>query len=176
MGDGRPARSIASSQTNEAHRGNADPEGVRGAPESRLLTDLGRPFRPFEGIALPEPFERFRKSLLFHAAIDVHGVAGKHELVVIAFGGQNSGHVLAGNDPVVHVVAHDIWIQEISVSDFHPHSNRLDRTIRDQALVKSPCAVRSLRTMWPLLIYRGDRVCQYAVIEIRVIPCHVESP
>src|SRR6266550_5234668 len=96
-------------------------------------------------ISLPQPFERFRKGLLFHIAIDMPGIAGKHKLVVIPFGSQNSGHALAGNDPVVHVVAHDIWIQEISVSDFQPDSNRSGRTIRDEALVKFPGAVRSLR-------------------------------
>src|SRR6266849_2773048 len=106
--------------------------------------------------------------------IDMPGIAGKHELVVITFRSQNLGHVLAGHDPVVHVVAHDIWIQEISVSDLHPDSNRLDRTIRDETLVKFPGAVRSLVAMRPLLVHRRDRIRQYPVIELWVVPSRDE--
>src|SRR5437867_1925289 len=117
-----------------------------------------------DGISPPQPLERIRKRLLFHTTVDMAGVAGKHKLIVIAFASQNSRHVLAGDDPVVHIVAHDIWIQEIPVSDFHPDPNRLDRTIRDEVLVKFPGAMRCLVAMRPLLIDRRDRICQYAVI------------
>src|SRR5438477_8610749 len=85
-----------------------------------MRADLPRDPRSFVGISLPQPFERFRKGLLFHIAIDMAGIAGKHKLIAIPFGGESSCHVLAGNDPVVHAVAHDIWIEKISISDFHP--------------------------------------------------------
>src|SRR5438445_10712524 len=53
-------------------------------------------------------------------------------------------------------------------------SDRLDRTIRDQALVKFPGAVRGLIAMRPLLVGRRDRIREYAAIELGVIPRHDE--
>ena len=95
-------------------------------------------------IALPQPFQRFGQRLLFHAAVAVPGVAGEDELVVITLGGQHFGHVLVRDDPIVHVVAHDIRIQKVAVADFHPDSQRLGRAVRDQVFMKFPRAVRRL--------------------------------
>src|ERR1700731_224043 len=114
--------------------------------------------RSFDGISPPQPFERFRKRLLFHWAITVHRIPGKHKLVVVPFGAENLRNVPAGHDPVVHVVAHDIWIEEIPVSNPQPDSNRLDRAIRDEPLMKFPRTVRRLRAARPLLVHSRDRI------------------
>ena len=60
------------------------------------------------------------------------GVAGEDELVVVALGGQHLGHVLVGQHPVVHVVAHDVGVEQVAVADVHPDAERLRRAVRDQ--------------------------------------------
>src|SRR5471032_3274296 len=65
-------------------------------------------FSAFNRVALPEPDERFREGLGFDGAVGVAGIAGENKLVVIAFGGEDFGHVLIGDDPVMHVVALDV--------------------------------------------------------------------
>ena len=62
-------------------------------------------------IALPDVFEGFGQCLLFYGAVGVAGVAGEDELIVVALGGEDAGHVLVGDDPVVHVVAHDVGVE-----------------------------------------------------------------
>ena len=108
------------------------------------LTVLKSILRRRGRIALPQPFQSFGQGLLFHAAVAVPGVAGKNKLVMIALGGQHLGHVLVGEDPIVHVVAHDIRIEKVPVADFHPDSQRLGRAVGDQVFMKFPRAVRGL--------------------------------
>ena len=69
---------------------------------------------------MPEIFEGFGESLRFYGAVGVARVLRKDELIVIAFGGEHLRHVLIGDDPVVHVVAHHIGIEKIAVAHFHP--------------------------------------------------------
>ena len=48
---------------------------------------------------------------MFHASIRVAGIARKQKLVVVSLVRENSRHALARHDPVVHVIAHDVWIE-----------------------------------------------------------------
>ena len=63
---------------------------------------------------------------------------------MVALGGEYFGHVLVGDDPVVHVVAHDVRIEKVAVADFHPDAQRLGGLFGNQVLVKLPRAVRRL--------------------------------
>ena len=90
------------------------------------------------GIALPEIFQRLRQRLQLHRVIDMAGVAGKDKLVVIALRGQHLGHLLIGNHPVMHVVAHDVRIEKVAVADLHPDANRLGWAIRDELSRETP--------------------------------------
>lgn len=76
--------------------------------------------RIFNAISLPKVLQGFGQRLLLHRAVGVPGIAREYKLIVIAFGGQHFGHALVSYDPVVHLVAHHIWIEKVSVSDFHP--------------------------------------------------------
>ena len=74
---------------------------------------------------------------------------------MVAFGSQHSGHVLIGDDPVVHVVAHDIRIEKVPVANLHPNAYGLSRRVRDQMFVELPGAVRSFGVGRPLLVHIG---------------------
>ncbi|MCU1241582.1 MAG: hypothetical protein JWO71_2308 [Candidatus Acidoferrum typicum] len=52
---------------------------------------------------------------MFHCAVNVLGVAGKYELIVIALGSEYAGNTLVGENPIVHVVAHHVRIHTLSV-------------------------------------------------------------
>ena len=87
--------------------------GARECPLKSIL-------RPRDRVPLPHIFQSFGQGLLFDGAVGVPGVTRKYKLIVIAFGGQHSGHILVGQDPVVHVVAHHIGIEIVPVTHFHP--------------------------------------------------------
>src|SRR5690349_4195142 len=93
-------------------------------------------------VALPHVLKGLRKSLLLDRAIHMAGVSGKDELIVIALGRERLCHALIGQDPVMHVVAHNVRIEEVAVSNFHPDSYRLTWTIGNQVFVKFPRPVR----------------------------------
>ena len=63
------------------------------------------------------------------------GVQREDVLVLIALFLEHRGHTVIGDDPVVHVVAHDIWIKEILVGDLHPDADGLGFGARNQRLV-----------------------------------------
>jgi len=69
---------------------------------------------------MPQIFQSLGQGLLFDGAVGVPGVARKDKLIVIALGGEDSGHVLVCQDPIVHVVAHHIGTEIVPVADFHP--------------------------------------------------------
>jgi len=73
-------------------------------------------------VVLPDVLQRFGKRLLSHGTVDVGGIAGEYELVVVALGGEHFGHTLVGENPIVHVIAHYVRIQQIVVAHFHPDS------------------------------------------------------
>jgi len=130
---------------------------------------------PHFSIALPNILQSLRQGLLFHGAVSVPGVTGKNKLVMIAPGSERFRHVFIGGDPIVHIVAHDIRIEKVSVANFHPDSQRLRRTLGDQVFMKFPCAVRGLGVIRPLLIDIGTRIGENAVVELRVMPGHDQS-
>jgi len=57
--------------------------------------------------------------------VDVGGIAGEYELVVVSLGGERFGHTLVGDNPIVHVIAHYVRIRQIAVANFQPDSWRL---------------------------------------------------
>ncbi len=73
----------------------------------------------------------------------VAGVAGEDELVGVVFGGEDAGHVFVGDDPVVHVVAHEVGVVEVAVAYFKPKAERLARGVGDEGGWKpqAPCGV-----------------------------------
>src|SRR5712672_396068 len=96
-------------------------------------------------VILPNILQGLGKRLLFYRSVNMSSVAGKHELVVIALGGEYLSHTLVCENPIMHIVAHHVRIQEIAVTNFHPDSYRFGRAVGDEMLVKFPGAVRRLR-------------------------------
>ena len=113
--------------------------------------------------------------MLFYGVVDVAGVLGEDELVAIALGGERFGHQFVGDDPVVHVVAHDVGAVEVAIADFHPKTDGLGRRGGDEVLVELPCAVRGLGVGGPLLVDVGAGVGEDAVVELGGIPGHDEG-
>src|SRR3954454_17368954 len=149
-----------------------------GAPNRRTvwteLTHISFPgFR--RTIPLPNVFQRLGKGLLSHCAIDMPGVASENELVVIALCSKHSGHIFVGENPIMHAVAHDIWIEQIAVANFHPDSDRLGRGVRYEVLVKFPCAMWRLRIVRPLLVHECPGVGENTMVKLRMIPSHTQG-
>src|SRR6266516_4531848 len=134
----------------------------------------GRPWRLLRRLPIPLPnvFQRLSQSLLFHCPIDMPGVSGEDELIVIALSRQRLGHVLVGKYPIVHIVAHHVRIEKIAVAHLHPDAYRLGRAAGNKVLMEFPSAVRSFGIGRPLLIDEGPRVSQHAVIKLGMIPGH----
>src|SRR5579863_7456239 len=103
-------------------------------------------------VALPDVLEGFGEGLEAGSAVDVAGVLGEDELVLIALGSEGASHVFVGQDPVVHVVAHDVGVEEIEIADLHPDADGLARRIGDEVLRELPGAVRGFRVVRPLLV------------------------
>src|ERR1700681_3065225 len=61
-------------------------------------------------VVLPDVLKCFEERLLFYRSVNVSCVAGKYELVVIALGREYAIHMLAGENPIVHIVAHHVRI------------------------------------------------------------------
>ena len=55
--------------------------------------------------------ERFRKRLLFDRMVHMAGIAGEDELIVISLRGEHLRHLLTGQHPVVHSIAHHIRVE-----------------------------------------------------------------
>src|SRR5665213_945999 len=73
-----------------------------------------------DGIAPPYVFQGFGQRLLFYLAVRVPRVSGENKLVVIALVSQNLRHALVGHDPIVHVVAHRIGMEQVAIANLHP--------------------------------------------------------
>ena len=98
------------------------------------------------------------KRLLFYCSVNMSCVAGKYKLVVIALGSKYLSHILVGENPIVHVVAHHVRIEKIPVTHFHPDSYRFRRAVWNEMLMKFPRPMRTFRIVRPLLIDEGSRV------------------
>ncbi len=112
---------------------------------------------------------------MFDRVIDVARIFGEDELIVIAPRSEYAGHAFVGQDPVVHVVAHDVGVEEIAVAYLHPDSDGFGGSIGDEVLVELPCAVRGGRVGGPLLVDVGAGVGEDAVVELGVVPRHDEG-
>ena len=112
---------------------------------------------------------------MLDCAVYVAGVGSEDELVVVALGGECFGHFFVGLDPVMHVVAHDVGVEEVVVADFKPDADGLRRAVGDDVLVELPCAVRGLRIVRPLLVDPGAGVGEHSGVPLRVVPGHDES-
>ena len=125
-------------------------------------------------VILPNVFECFRECLQPHRAINMKSVACKNELVMVALGGEYAGHVLVGENPVMHAIPHDVGIEKVAIANFHPEADGLARTVRDKVFVKFPGAVRSFGIVGPLLIDERAGIAEHAMIEFGMIPGHDE--
>jgi len=65
---------------------------ISGALELRCWAAVGLVFRFGDGVVVPYEFEGFGEGLLLYCSVDVAGVAGEEELVVVAAGGEDFGH------------------------------------------------------------------------------------
>src|ERR1035441_7912559 len=90
------------------------------------------------GIALPDVLEGLGQDLDVDCAVGVSGVAGEDELVVIALGGENLGHILIGDDPVMHVIAQGVHVEVVAVADLHPDAQGLGGAVGDEVGMKLP--------------------------------------
>ena len=107
--------------------------------------------------------------------VDVAGVAGEDELVVVVLAGEHAGHVFVGDDPVVESVAHGVWGEEVSVADLHPDPEGFGGGVGDELLVELPGTVRGLRVRGPLLIDVGSGVGEDTAVKFGVVPGHDEG-
>ena len=112
---------------------------------------------------------------MFGGAVGVASVADEDELVVVALIGEDFGHSLVGDHPIMHVVAHNIWVEEVAVAYLHPDSQWLGRSVWNEVFVKLPCAIRGFRVIRPLLVDVGAGVGEDAVVELGVVPGHDEG-
>src|ERR1039457_5340795 len=103
------------------------------------------------------------------------GIAGKYELVVIALGSEYLRHMLVVENPIVQVVAHHVWIEQIPVTNFHPDSYRLDGAVPDEMLVNLPGPGRGSRIVRPLLVDECSGIGENPVIKLGVIPSHYQG-
>ena len=73
-------------------------------------------------VSLPEVFQRLWEQLCLHGGVAVASVADETELVGVPLFLEDFRHPLVRQDPIVHVVAHDIGIEEVPVSNTHPNA------------------------------------------------------
>jgi rhodanese-related sulfurtransferase len=72
-------------------------------------------------IPLPQPFQRRRQRLLLPPRSQCPALRGASELMLVVFRGERPRHILVGDGRSVHVVAHDVRIEQIPVSNLHPN-------------------------------------------------------
>jgi hypothetical protein len=78
-----------------------------------------------------------------------------------------------GEDPVVHVVAHDVGVEEVAVADVHPDAEGLSsRAVGDEGFVEAPGAERGFGVPGPLLVDVGAGEGEDAVVEVGAVPGH----
>ena len=93
---------------------------------------------------MPYIFKGSGEGLLSDGAIGASGVAGEDELIVVLLGREDLGHVLVGEDPIVHVVAQGVHVEVVAVADFHPDAQGLGRSCWGwRCTMELPCAVGS---------------------------------
>ena len=99
-------------------------------------------------------------------------VACEDELIVVTLGCECARHVLVRKDPVVHVVAHGVRVEQVVVAYFHPDAYRLGGRVRDEVLRELKGAVRGLWVVRPLLVDVGAGVGENTVVELGMVPGH----
>ena len=88
---------------------------------------------------------------------------------------QHGRHPVVGSNPVMHVVSHNIRVQQVMVADFHPDANGLRAALRNQLFVEIPGAIGCFRIERPLLVNISAGVGDDPVIPFRVIPRHLQG-
>src|SRR5579875_491770 len=99
------------------------------------------------------------------------GITGKNKLVWIAFGSQYLRHVFISYNPIVHVVAHHVWVIKIFVAHLHPDAYWLFRAIGNQMFMKLPGTMWRFGVVWPLLVDECARIGKHKMVPFRVVPC-----
>ena len=100
------------------------------------------------------------------------GTATEQILILIAFGLEHFGHLMVRFDPVVHTVAHNVWIERIPIAHGNEQADRLPATLGNNCFVKAPGAIRELGIKWPRLVHEGTRSGEHAPVKIRAEPGH----
>src|SRR5689334_3278465 len=79
----------------------------------------------FPCIPFPHILQRLRQRLPLRPPVHVPGVLAEHELVVVSLFRQRFGQSLVGQNPIVHVIPHEVGVQQITVAHLHPDADRL---------------------------------------------------
>ena len=69
---------------------------------------------------MPNPFDSMGQKLNLGVADPMTGILAKKILVLISLGFKNLGHAVVGFDPVMHAVAHDVWVEKVII----PHRKK----------------------------------------------------
>ena len=80
----------------------------------------------------------------------VTGILAKKILVIITLGFENLGHAVVGFHPVMHAVAHDVWVKRIIIAHRKKETDGFLRSVWDQFVVKVPSPARGFRGEGPL--------------------------
>ena len=123
-------------------------------------------------ISLPDPLERMGQELRLGITDAVTGIAAKQVLILITFGLEYLGHLVIRFHPVVHVVTHNVWVEQVIITNGNKQADRLLRTLGNDRFVKAPGAIRILGIKWPRLVHEGARGGEYTVVKIRTEPSH----
>src|SRR6186713_3095075 len=91
-------------------------------------------------VTAPHPLERLWQRLFAHFPVAVTGVERVAVLVLVTLVLEHLRHAVVSHHPVMHVVAHDIRVVEITVADVHPDADGFAFGLRDDAVVIVPGA------------------------------------
>ena len=98
--------------------------GYGAIPERSVVEGIARLKEPLE-VPLPDPLQRLRQRVEAHRPVAMTRVQCEHVLIVVLPALQRRGHAVIGGNPVMHVIAHDIRVQQVPIPHLHPDANRL---------------------------------------------------
>ena len=68
----------------------------------------------------------------------VTGILTEKILVIITLGFENLGHAVVGFHPVMHAIAHDVWVEKVIIPHRKKEPDRFLRRVWDQFVMKVP--------------------------------------
>ena len=124
---------------------------------------------------MPHPFDCMSEELNLGVADPVTGILTKKILVLITLGLENLGHPVVGFHPVMHAIAHDVWVKEVIIPHRKKETDGFLGRVRDQFVVKVPSTPRGFRIEGPLLVHEGAGSGQDSAVKIGPVPSHDEG-